>query len=260
MAWLVCWAMLTFPTAPLAAADIQSIFLVTPAWQGQTNPDGTGLFFEIVAAVYEPVGIKVRYEIVPWKRAQYRVREKQADAMLCVVKQNIGEGILAPKYPMVVEYTAAVFKKAKIPNWEGIGSLAGKNLIWPLGYDYHKNPNLNGIKLKWQEVSSHYSGWKRLETGRNADIWIDSLADIKNYIQSNPVDMRPYRVELLWGEKAYMAFAESQKCKKLIRIHDQRIVKLARSGRLKRIFEKWDIYPYPPNAWEPQAGPSANSR
>lgn len=99
-----------------------------------STPDGTGLFFEIVAAVYEPVGINVRYEIVPW------IREKQADAMLCVVKQNIGEGILAPKYPMVVEYTAAVFKKAKLPNWEGIGSLVGKNLIWPLGYvDFQDN-------------------------------------------------------------------------------------------------------------------------
>ncbi len=251
MAWLLCWATAILAAPPLSAADIPSIFLVTPAWEGQTNPDGTGLFFEIVAAVYEPVGIKMRYEIVPWKRAEYMVRENQADAMLCVVKQNLGKGMLAPKYPMVVEYTAAVFKKETIPNWKGIGSLVGKNLIWPLGYDYHQNPNLKGLKLKWQEVSSHYSGWKRLETGRNADVWIDSLPDLMAYIQSNPVDIGPYQLEVLWGENAYMAFAESEKGKRLIRIYDHRIVKLARSGRLKRIFEKWVLYPYPPKAWDP---------
>lgn len=237
-------------SASVFGEEIGTIHIVTPSWEGHTNEDGTGLFFDIVRSVYEPVGIKMEYEFVPWKRAEHMVADNEADAMLCVVEQNISTDMLSPRYPMVVEYTAAVFKKEKIQEWKGIESLADKHLVWLRGYDYHKNPLLKDIRFKWDEVDKAFSAWGRMENDREADIYIDSVVDIRNYIRTNNIDMTPYRMEDLWGENAYMAFAKSEKSEKLIEIYDRRIIELFKAGELKKLFEKWDLYPYPPEAWE----------
>jgi polar amino acid transport system substrate-binding protein len=47
----------------------ESITIATPVWKGWTNEDGTGLYFELLKLVYEPVGVSVQYEFVPWARA-----------------------------------------------------------------------------------------------------------------------------------------------------------------------------------------------
>lgn len=233
---LLVWAF------PVPAEEINTIHIVTPAWEGQTNEDGTGLFFDIVRSVYEPVGIKMDHEIVSWERAEYMVKRNRADAMLCVAEQNIGKDVLAPQYPMSVEYTGAVFKKGAITEWKGVESLAGKQVIWMRGYDFHKNPYMEGITVTWSEVGEHAAAWKRLTMGIKADVYIDSLADIKDYINTNNVDMTPYQLETLWGENAYMVFSNSERSKQLIELYDKRIIELSKSGELQRIFEKWDSY------------------
>ncbi|MFW6241724.1 MAG: hypothetical protein ACOC98_14105, partial [Thermodesulfobacteriota bacterium] len=74
--------LLAFSTAWAAAPE--AIHIITPEWEGQTNKDGTGLFFEIVRGACEPAGIQVVYRFAPWKRCQETVKKGKADAMLCV--------------------------------------------------------------------------------------------------------------------------------------------------------------------------------
>ncbi|WP_207681881.1 substrate-binding periplasmic protein [Desulfonema magnum] len=229
--------------------DIKIIHVVTPSWEGFTNKDGTGLFFDIVRKVYEPVGIKMKHEIVPWEHAETMVGSGKADAMLSVAVQNIGKEMLAPKYPMVIEYTVAVFKKSKIGEWRGLETLGGRQAIWIHGYDFHKNPNIRGIKLKWSEVDTHGQAWDMLKKDKT-EVLMDALAGIEYYIRKNNIDFTPFGIEPLWGEKMYMAFSKSERSEKLIEIYDKRIMKLVNSGELKKIFEKWDLYPFPPDAWK----------
>lgn len=100
--------------------DIENINIVTPSWKAQTNKDGTGLFFDIVRSVYEPVGIKMKYKIIPWARAEKIIQSKKADAMLSASKRK---DRLTPRYPMFIENTSALFKKEKIKKWEGLKTL-----------------------------------------------------------------------------------------------------------------------------------------
>jgi hypothetical protein len=82
---------LIFSDALLFAQELdknKTIFIVTPEWDGQTNKDGTGLFFDIVRSVYEPEGIKMKFEIVPWKRAELMVISDKA-ALLDSYEENI---------------------------------------------------------------------------------------------------------------------------------------------------------------------------
>lgn len=221
------------------------IFIVTPEWEGQTNKDGTGLFFDIVRSVYEPEGIKIKFEIVPWKRSEFMVISNKADALLDSYKENIvGKDMLAPEYPMVVESSAAVFRKDKIPAWNGPESLENMRAIWLRGYDFHKSPHLKDVTFKkWDEIDEYGTAWHLLEKDRT-DVYLDALIDIQRYIKKYKIDMSPYRVETVGEDKGYMVFSKSEKSEKLIEIYDKNIKELFKSGELKKLFEKWD-YPFP---------------
>ncbi len=241
-------ALLLLCLAGSALGEIKAIRIATPSWEGQTNRDGTGLFFEIVRKVYEPAGIKMEHKIVPWKRAEKMVISSRADAMLCVASQNIGNQ-LAPKYPMYVDYTACVFKKNEIKEWKGLETLNGKTTVWLRGYDFHKNPHMKEVKLKkWYEIDGCDQAWSMMGKTR-ADVYIDAFVVIQSYTKANKIDMSSYQMETLWGENMYMAFANSERSKKLIEVYDKRIIELLRSGELKRLFEKWNDK-FTPDAWQ----------
>lgn len=245
----ICMAIWTcFPALPGfggEASKIETIHVVTPSWPDQTNEDGTGLFFDIVRGVYEPEGIKMTYEILPWKRAEVMIDRDRADAMVDVLRNN---AVLTPKHPMNVLPQYAAFKRERIGKWEGVKSLDGMRVIWFRGYDYHKNPHLSGVAPKWEEVDDYASAWRMLKTDR-ADFYLDAFADMDKYVGNNHVDMNVYRMEPVWNEKTYMSFSKSEKSEQLIRIYDKRIVELFDSGELEKIFEKWN-YRFVPEAWK----------
>jgi len=228
--------------------NINTIHIATPAWEGQTNEDGTGLFFDIIRTVYEPAGIKMRFEIVPWKRAVQMILSNNADALLDIYRENIDENMSAPQYPLLTEFTVAIFKKNRIKNWTGVKSLEGISLIWLRDYDYHNTRHLKNIKLKWSEVDDYESAWRILEKDR-ADAYLEAYTDAKHYITSNKIDMNIYQMEKIGGDKGFMACPKTEKSKILINIYDKRIIELLKSGELKKIFEKWN-YPFETNTWE----------
>jgi len=231
---------------------IQRLQIVTPQWEAQTNEDGTGLFFEIVRRVYEPEGIQISYHFTPWKRARSMVSSKEADAMLCVWREDAREeGQLTPRFPLFVEHTAAVFRKDVIAHWSGIKTLDGKRAVWIRGYDYHTYDQLAQVRFaSWQEVDDYAHAWLLLDNKRY-DVYIDALIDIEHYIASQPVDMTLYRLEVLWGQNAYVAFSTTEKSKELIEIYDRRIQELFKTGVLKVIYDKWGTR-FTPAAWQLQ--------
>ncbi len=230
-----------------AGQDIKSIKIVTPEWEDCTYKDGTGLFFEIVRNVYEPEGIRMEYEFVPWKRAVYIVEEKkEADAYLSRMKDR---DRLAPDYPLWVEYAAAVFRKDNIAEWKGIATLSGKTAVWIRGYDYHTEKRIADVKLKkWDEIDKSEQAWGLIEKGRY-DFYIDALIDIEQYIRKNKVNTEIYGIGIIWGEPSYMIFAKTLKSEKLIEIYNRRIIELFKSGELKKIFNKWNIR-FDSDAWQ----------
>jgi len=222
-----------------AGEEIRNIRIVTPEWEDCTQKDGTGLFFEIIRSIYEPEGIQMEYEFVPWKRAVYMVEErKEADAYLSGRKTK---NRFAPNYPLWTEYAAAVFRKDRIPEWKGFETLRGRTAVWIRGYDYHTDRRIADVRLDhWDEIDEPAQAWGVLEKGRY-DFYIEALLDIEQYIRKNHVNMDNYRIETLWGEYAHVLFAKTAKSQKLIEIYDRRIVELFKSGELKKMFDKWNI-------------------
>ncbi|MCP3944098.1 MAG: hypothetical protein GY710_21830 [Desulfobacteraceae bacterium] len=101
--------------SPVFAGNIYSIYVVCDEWKDYTNKDGTGAYWEIVKSVYEPVGIKVKTKVMPWKRVKHIVRHKDADALIGDYYEADAKDYLYPKWHISVEDpVVAVFKKANI--------------------------------------------------------------------------------------------------------------------------------------------------
>lgn len=224
---------------------ITEINIVTPEFKDQTNKDGSGLFFDLIRKVYEPSGIKMTYEIMPWKRAEMMISQKKADAMLCARKLKER---LTTKYPMFVEHTAVIFRKDNIKNWIGFDTLKDKNVVWIRGYDFHLDMRLKHLNMNWHEVDTHDQVWKLINAGRY-DFYMDALIDMEMYIKHNKVDMSLFQTEIIWSDNAYMSFAKTEKSNDLIDIYDRRIIELFNSGELEKLFKKWDTQ-FSAEAWE----------
>jgi ABC-type amino acid transport substrate-binding protein len=230
---------LTVPAFGQVFDNISQIHIATPEWENQTQSDGTGLFFDIIRSVYEPAGIKMTFDIRPWERAREMISSHKADAMLCVFPP--GEGFLTPENPLYIEHTAAVFKKGRIKEWNGLKTLKNRSAVWIRGYNYHNNPHMKNIKLKWHEADTYDEAWTSITKDNGCDVYIDALVDIELYVKHNQMDISPYQLKIIWKDKSYMGFSKTEKSKKLIEIYDKRIKDVFSSGELEKIFEKWHM-------------------
>jgi polar amino acid transport system substrate-binding protein len=232
-----------------AEERITTIRLITSEWPGYTNKDGTGLYFDVIKAVYEPEGIQIKFELVPWKRAQAMVK-KTADA---IVGETImpEEDYLYPQWPIDIEELTVMFKKGKAAEWKGEASLENKTVSWIRGYDFQTFLNVN---MTIREIDDLRSGLLMLENDR-IDFLVDYIDGIEEEAQNiqktlNPkFDLAQYQMESLRvGEKVYVAFVNSERGKKLVEIFDRRMAQLYESGVLDTMyknFTQWHYDQYP---------------
>jgi len=113
----------------------KEIFVVSESWKNYTNKDGSGLYFDIVRLVYEPMGIKVKTKEYPYNRGSQMVEKKQADMWLASYIDEEDYAIY-PKYHFDKDIITAMFKKNKFKNFKGIESLRDKNVGWIRGYSF----------------------------------------------------------------------------------------------------------------------------
>ncbi len=229
---------------PVFADDIKTIYVVCDEWAGFTNKDGTGAYWEVVKAVYEPIGIKVKTKVMPWKRAEVTVVKKRADALLgdYYYKDKERREYLYPKWHISIEDPIiAIFKKGTIKDWEskGIKSLAGKRVVWIRGYNFDKTL-LNGINVIKYEITKHIQGLSMLDIGR-MDVFLDYIFDTTPVAKKAGIDLdKHFEMKIVKsGDKLFVAFANTARSKKLIKIFDERITQLAESGEIEKIYLKW---------------------
>lgn len=222
--------------ASFAADDISSIRIVTPAWSTLTNEDGTGLYFDLMRKVFEPAGVEITYDIVPWKRAKDMVRSGEADALLAAYLTEDDPAFIYPEHPMDLDYTVAVFKKGDIA-WDGRKSLEGKAVVWKRGYNYQ---NYIDVKVEWSEIDSTAQGFLMVEKNR-VDAYLDIKPTIDGYIKEHPDETSQFQVETAFTINTYPRFGNNSSSRKLIEIYDKRMADLKASGELAEVFKKWGM-------------------
>lgn len=229
------------------ASDIKEMTIVCEEWEGYTNKDGTGVYWEVLKAVFEPVGIKVTTKVAPWKRAEHMVKKKEVDAIAgdYYYKERDGKDYIYPQWHLSVEDDITVlFKKGAVEGWEntGVKALAGKKVAWIRGYDFDQSI-LKDVGVEKQELSKLGNGIKMLNADR-MDAIVDYKATIIPEAKKAGVDLSNFTVSVAQqGNKLYVVFSNTDKAKTLIKVFDEQMGKLAQSGEIEAIYKKWGFGP-----------------
>ncbi len=229
------------------AAEVKEMTIVCEEWEGYTNKDGTGAYWEVVKAIFEPSGIKVTTKVVPWKRAEHMVKTQQADAIAgdYYYKEMDGKDYMYPKWHLSVEDDiTALYKTGMIEDWENLGvkALSGKKIAWIRGYGFDQSL-LKDVAVEKKELSDLGNGIKMLNAGR-IDVIMDYKTTIVPAAKAGGVDLSNLTFSLVQrGNKLFVVFANTNKAQVLIKIFDERMGQLAQSGEIEAIYKKWGFGP-----------------
>ena len=229
---LLVWLM----TIPVVADNSPGeIIFASEEWANATNRDGTGLYWDIFRAVYEPIGVKTKFIIRSYNGSVNLVKAHKADAAVGVHRDVI-KGTLVSKYPFDKDIILVLFKKDKLEQWNDQESLNGKKVAWIKGHAYDEYLEVPVVK---KVFSSREHILRRLDADR-VDFFMDAQNALEAVLNKGFIDVTRYTVEIVMDLNRYIAFADNQKGKKLKKIFDDRFPLLVESGEIERLFSKWN--------------------
>lgn len=207
-----------------------SITIVSDEWEGYTNKQGGGYYFELMKAIFEAQGVNVNVKLVPYKRSVDMVTTQKADVMLGAYKGETIEGTFSP-HPLEIDKVDVAISPQMNDQWQGVESLEGKRVGALKGYAFD---DYIDVKMRYKELSNLKSLLKMLNHGR-LDAVIDYEADIKvseqdikespNYIIKKAIIVNP----------SFAVFSNTNNGKAMLAIFNEGIQSLHKSGRLKEI-------------------------
>ncbi|WP_430462183.1 substrate-binding periplasmic protein [Thalassolituus sp. LLYu03] len=217
--------------------NIKAMSVVAPEWEGQTNADGTGLYWDVLKTIYEPVGVKVKTANVPWNRAMKMVTKYQVYNAIAGEYKDSEEDLLFPDYALDVEYMSVLSMASKKLPWDGVASLKGKRVGWIKDYDLITEDKRD---FELVEYRSTAQGIELLQEGK-IDYLIDEWNEIAAVVAERKEDMTLYRMgEMPEGTDVYVGFANTPLSQVLISIYNERVPELMRQKQLQPLYKKWE--------------------
>jgi len=219
----------------LAGNNPTEIVMASEEWTNATNKDGTGLYWDIFRAIYEPVGIKTKFIIQSYNGSVKLVKKNRVDAAVGIYPDLI-QGALFSKFPFIKDYVLVLFKKNELNQWNGQESLQNKRVAWITGYSYDEFLEVPVIK---REFSSRDNILRQLDNDQ-VDFFLDTRNDMESVLNKGIVEVSCYTVETVLELDRYIVFADNPKGKQLKKIFDYRFPLLVQSGEIERLFAKWN--------------------
>ncbi len=221
----------------------KEIIIVSESWADATEKDGTGLYWDIMRQVYEPLGYKITYFTTNYSRSAYLVKNQKMDIFLGSYI-NEQENILYPRWHFDAEQVAAAYKPSVIKDWKGEESLQGRTIGWVKGYGYDEY--LVKFNFAIQEVKNRRQGLSLVDSER-IDMLIDAYSEIEEAFEdNNKVDRRDFAVSVLTNLKLYPGFSDSERGETLRDIYDERFELLLYNGEIAALFQQyeWEFFPF----------------
>jgi polar amino acid transport system substrate-binding protein len=225
-----------------APEGLRDILLVSDEWHNLTRKDGTGLYFDLVSAVYARRGIQVHYRLYPYARAVQAVQDKKADGWVAsfMHEKNFP---LYPKWHFDKNEQTVIYRKdrADVP-FAGTASLRNQRVAWlrDFGLDrYIQEP------MRITEVDSIGSAFEMLSRQR-IDYFVGAKSDISDFIARSKPNMSDYEMKFAMHLGLYVAFAPTERGQKLREIWDAEMEQFHRTDAIKAIYRKYGYaYPFP---------------
>ncbi|QGY40702.1 ABC transporter substrate-binding protein [Pseudodesulfovibrio cashew] len=231
---------MTLIASPCPASEIDEVISASPSWDSFTNKDGTGLYHEVLRAVFSLYGIPVRHTYSKSNRSEELVLLSLADMMTCDDKAT--PPLVLARYPMYENDYYVFFKKSRIGPWRGEETLRGMEILSQP--TFYSQANFN-VPVRIKDVLTGEQALSMIILDRS-DFYVDDLNLIRQSMRRNTIPFRRQDFDVQKaGRRAYFPlFNVTERGKHIKRMYEEGIVRLHRQGKLKPIYDKWD-FQYP---------------
>lgn len=222
------------------AEEIRTIRIASPEWNKFTNRDGTGLYHDIIRAIFEPLGIEVIHEYMPANRSLELVAQGMVDMKTC--ETNPIPGTFLSKHALYENVFHTLFHKGQLEGWAGPHTLRNREVVIRAGY-YTEADFPFSVELK-----KVYSGVQAIDLIllNRADFYVDDINLIRQNLEATELKYNPddFVIRPVGSRRYRPAIHDSPRGRTIGRILDQGIERLHRSGNLQTIFHHYG-FPYP---------------
>ncbi|AKP72862.1 Bacterial extracellular solute-binding protein, family 3 [Piscirickettsia salmonis] len=151
-------------------AKLEKVTLTTGEWQpfvSQTLAEN-GIAAKIVTAAFAAVGIRVKYQWLPWKRAYNSALEGKTDGSFPWSKVTQREKNFHYSRPLIISKTVFYHLKSKPFTWNHYSDLRGHIIGGSLGYSYGNafEAAMSKKHFKYQISKTNTLNLKKLLKGR----------------------------------------------------------------------------------------------
>lgn len=213
------------------------IHVKTEPWQHFTNADGSGYFFDLLRAIYEPQGYQIKIEFCHWRACILDVIEAKADIILGVsaVEVEASNKLQRGSYPIHFERIAVAFKSKKWPDWQGQQTMKNKIIVQHKGFGHEKELT---VPVKVRDSLNNEQAWHLLATDQ-ADFFVDGLAVLEREVRQHNTEDVVYQIEPIFKTPNYMGFGTHKKSQKLLKVFNDTLPRLYQQGIPQALQEKW---------------------
>lgn len=235
---LALWVSIHMLCANVTHAE--TVLWVTESWHNFTDKDGSGLYNDIVKAVFAEHQLDIIN--MPWKRSLIEVKKGSAGITGAT---SIVEGYIAPRYPILATPISILFIKDKL-SFTDMSSLEEHVGVWASPFEDELFQEIEKGLLNGFSVQERKTAYKLLVSGR-ADYFIDAKALHQNWLQTQKAKDKDaihgsgYQLEDIHRSNLYMIFTDNARGQRLKTLFDSGMDKLIQQGRLRKLYEKYDL-------------------
>jgi polar amino acid transport system substrate-binding protein len=216
-------------------AQTQQLNVVGEYIAGATNYDGTGYQFEMVKAIFEPLGYQVNINVYPYKRALKEVEHGQADMMIGMIRHS-NMSTLFSFVPHEADKILAIYRDDNVLNWQGLSTLKNKKLVMLPSISENAKEHLPILNNQVRVVNTPIQALKMLKHGR-ADFIIMTQAEYRDIDDSEA----RFKSQIIGFIDIHAAFTDSISGVKFKKVWDEHFISYLKSDKAKSTFNRWGV-------------------
>lgn len=237
--------------SPIAFASREQVVRYhTQEWENITNRDGTGLYHEIMEAIFTARGMEVETSYYPFKRSVANVKAGVADIAGGTYEDS--DEFIKSRAPIWVYKGSVLFRKDLLPGWKG-----KETFLANLDQTVSTLDIGRVLDVDIREVKSRKLGIKMMLDGR-MKYYLDDHTVLLNIISGRgavgfegrdapeelgDVDWSNYVVREVATRHWNMVFPNNDRGRRIRDIFDDGLKRLYHSGELRRMYQKWGLEP-----------------
>lgn len=212
-----------------------------------------GYLVDVLREVFAPLGVTVRYRVMPWKRALYETERGRIDAALGAVAGDRGNNIIG-REPLGVNETVLVVRRAQGLEYRRPQDLSGLTIGVVADYSYDSEGPLDRYLAKRAATEDGIYVVRRQQplasllamlTSNRIDVFPENRYVVVHALAELGYDDDVKLLETGVGDSVYIAFTPDERGRQRLKLLDQGVRALRADGRLRAIMARYGIFQDP---------------